>query len=340
MFLQPPFTPSEGLSKEELDSQASPVSSLQENHAATTIDHVPGFPSVALRQQDVKDFLLRELETPVLDELYDKLWLVARKSGLHIDALHAQKLKGRVVLLTEDPSLHLVWRHNQIYIKPIPICLLNHRFWTLYLCRKDVHSEALLPGFEAAVAAGFLRSYALLVRHHSDFLLAQELHLIPAEVKWGDWARFAHRFQNLSDEQVAKRYHYGQIRLSRLDCAVRAFRPSQARTAWFYNIPHWSITNYLSSATIPLLFVFASFSVVLSAMQVTLTVPTDTGFLHQLAVIGLSRMNLAFWVFSITVLMASASIWLLLLGTPIVVLGWQLWWGFRNRRAAQKSSDA
>ncbi|KAL3469220.1 hypothetical protein BJX99DRAFT_265411 [Aspergillus californicus] len=38
-------------------------------------------------------------------------------------------------------------------------------------------------------------------------------------------ARFAHQFQILSDEQVAKRYHYGQIRLSRLNWAVRIFRP-------------------------------------------------------------------------------------------------------------------
>ncbi|KAL4807621.1 hypothetical protein BDV18DRAFT_158838 [Aspergillus unguis] len=338
MFPQPPFTPAEELIKEELDSQ-------QDNSCKTpTFGHVAGFPSVALRQPDVEHFLLQELETPVLDELYDRLWLVARKSGFHIDALHAQKLKGRDVLVSENPSLHLVWRHNQIYIKPIPVCLLNHGFWQLYLCQsgeKDTDSE-LQPhspplGFDAAAAAaGFLRSYALLVRHHSDFRLAQQLHLIPATVEWSDWARFVHRFQILSDEQVAKRYHYGQIRLSRLNWAVRVFRPRQ-RWSWFYSASHWSITEYLASATIPLLFIFASLSVTLSAMQVTLTVPPETGFLRDQ---DLSQMNLVFWVFSIIVISASAAIWLILLGAPVFALGWQLWWGFRNRGAALPSSKA
>lgn len=104
MFAQSPFTPSEELSKEELNSQPNPASS-QENHAPTIIGHVPEFP----------------------------------------------------------------------------------------------------------------RSYTLLVRHHSDFLLDQELYLAPAEMEWRDWTRFAHRFRSLRDAQVTKRYHFSQIRLSRLD---------------------------------------------------------------------------------------------------------------------------
>jgi len=43
--------------------------------------YVPGEPSVSLAPDEVHDFLVRELNTPILDELYTRLWLVARKSG-------------------------------------------------------------------------------------------------------------------------------------------------------------------------------------------------------------------------------------------------------------------
>lgn len=51
-------------------------------------DRVPGQPNVSLDQKDVDAFLARELNTPILDELYPRLWLVARKSGANIDPLH------------------------------------------------------------------------------------------------------------------------------------------------------------------------------------------------------------------------------------------------------------
>lgn len=336
MFPQPPFTPFEALNKECLSPQLDSNGPSTQENAPTTIDHVPGFPSVRLRQQDINHFLTEELATPVLDELHDHLWLVARRSGQNIDALHVQRLRGRRVLLSEDPNLHLVWGRNRIYIKPIPICLLNHHFWAQYLCQRYTDSGPLASTFDPSVAAGFLRSYASLIQHQSDFLIAQELHLIPTEVDWEDWTRFAGQFRSLGEGQVAKRYHYGQIRLSRLDWAMRILRPHQALTIWFYDIPYRSITNYLSSSTIPLLFIFASVSVVLSAMQVILTVSPETGFLKQLQFSGLPQMELVFWVFSIGILLASAAIWLLLLGVPIGILSWQLTWGYRNREVTQK----
>lgn len=80
--------------------------------------HVPDEPTVNLSLAEVRSFLTRELYTPVLDELYNWLWLVARKSGGSIDAFHRQRIKGRNIVPTEDPKLHLVWHHDKIYLKP------------------------------------------------------------------------------------------------------------------------------------------------------------------------------------------------------------------------------
>ncbi|KAE8336173.1 hypothetical protein BDV24DRAFT_178668 [Aspergillus arachidicola] len=283
---QVPFLPSQALDKQQLkpifESKNSNISDQPTDPKA--ISYLPGEPSIGLEETTVNDYLSRELKTYLLDELYGHLWLAGRRSGRSIDALHAQRLKGRSVVPTEDPSLHLIWRRNQIYIKPIPVCLFNYRFWDIYLRPTKNNNHQTSSTLDPSIAMGFLRSYAFLTPHRLDFILAKESHLIPENIDWIAWSRFIHKFRELSDEQVAQRYHYGQLRLSRLNWAVRIVRPQHANTLWFYHLPHWSITSYLSQATVPLLFIFASVSVVLSAMQVVLSVPSDKGivFVHGL----------------------------------------------------------
>jgi hypothetical protein len=311
------------------------------------ITYVPGDPNVNLFPAEdntspakVNTYLSSQLETRLLDELYDRMWLVARKSGHSIDALHMQKIKGRDIAPCEDPRLHLVWQGDKIYIKPLPVCLLNHEFWTRYLHlpeSKELHassssSDSVTSNFDRSVAVGFLRSYAFLIRHHLDFVIAKESHLIPNDVDWINWSKFINHFRSLGDDHVAKRYHYGQLRLSRLNWVVRLFRPWHASTWWFYEIPHWSITEYITRATIPLLFLFATISLALSSMQVVLSVPTDRLWFMRPDESGLRYMSRAFWVFSVSVLLLSGVIWILLIGIPLVVLAWQLSWGFRERK--------
>ena len=80
----------------------------------------------------------------------------------------------------------------------------------------------------------------------------------------------------------------------------------------------------------PLIFGFASISLVLSSMQVILSAPTDkTGLGRE------SRdriMTPVFSIFSIIVLVLSGLIWSLLVVIPIAVLTWQVSWGFKNRK--------
>lgn len=124
-----PFPPSYALNKDSLsDPPIADDHSFPTQSEPETIHFIPGNPAVSLLPTEVNSHLLSELETPLLDELYPKLWLIAKKSGFYIDGLHTQKVKGRSIFPTEDPRLHLTWTRDRIYIKPVPLFLLNHKF--------------------------------------------------------------------------------------------------------------------------------------------------------------------------------------------------------------------
>jgi hypothetical protein len=292
-------------------------------------------------------FFTNELDTPVLDTLYPHLWCVGRRSGASIDPLHEQQVEGREITVSKNPQMHLTWRHNRIYLKPVPPCLLSYEFWATYLRpaasldpAASEDNRVRLGG--RSLAMGFLRSYAFLIKDHSDFLLAQQFRLIPDDVKWIKWSQFIHHFRNIEDAKVARRYHYGQLRLSRLNWAVRLFRPRSATTAWFYQIPYWSIEQYLQQAVTPLIFCFASISLVLSSMQVALAASEGCSGGGTAAFgwsISTSSMTRGFWVFSVIILLCSAAIWLLLIVIPLVAFAWQIYWGYMNRAQRQLSIE-
>jgi hypothetical protein len=202
---------------------------------------------------------------PVLDEMYIRLWLVAKKSGNNIDPLSRQRIKDREIVLTENSKLHLVWHQDKIYLKPISICLLNYDFWTAYLSSSAITTssdttisltgqECLSSKFDRSVAIEFLRSYVFLIQHHTNFILACEHHLISDKIDWIKWSIFIAHFRPIKNNQVANRYHYDQLRLSRLNWAIRIFRSQSVSTTWCYEIPHWSTSPYMERAITPLVF--------------------------------------------------------------------------------------
>ncbi|ETN44020.1 uncharacterized protein HMPREF1541_10885 [Cyphellophora europaea CBS 101466] len=303
------------------------------------------------RKDEVATYVSQELHTPILEELYPRLWIVARKTSSNIDPLHLQIIKGRQILLTENPQLHLLWKYNYVYIKPLPEWLLDQRVWRQYLSPLDAGYHGHLghadkgrnPGSPSAVhwphqrqaATGFLRSYAFLVQHQSDFGIAIDHKLLPSSLDWRTWTRFIVHFKRKQDHEVSQRYQYGQLRLSRLHWAVRIFGPSTAPSRWFYYLPHWSTTPYLTSILAPLAFVFATLSVVLSAMQVVVGLPADALDLSGVDDAGLERMRQAFWVSSISLILAMLLVWTLAISIPFGVLLWQLRWGYANRNKDQ-----
>lgn len=350
--MSPPFPPSCALDGDRLIP--SQDTNDQKNSSQTInkkghITYIPGNPAVQLFSSEVYKHISTELEVPLLDELYDKLWLVARKSGLSIDPLHVQVIKGRKIIPAEDPELHLVWNRDKIYVKPVPVFLLNHDFWTLYLQpprlpkaplkSSQMSFEMQPPAHYRSLAVGFLRSYALLVTSKLDFTIAKESHLIPSDIDWLKWSKFMCFFRNIERQSVAKRYHYGQLRLSRLNWAVRIFRPRSATTSWFYKIPYWSTSEFVARVSLPLVFIFASVSLALSSMQVALSVPLDSLGSQKPNENGLRDMSQAFWGFSVAVLVSWLLIWILLLGIPIAVFAWQFLWGYRNREKPQPACD-
>jgi len=204
-----------------------------------------------------------ELQTARLDDIKQYLWLAGLpRCGR---PLHRHLLLGREIIITEDPNEHLVWHKTRIFIKPLPIFLLDLNCWTLKICKsKQVHEAA----------CGFLLSYAWLVRHESDFRIAREKGLLPSFIHWAAWTEFINEFlehidlQSLSD--VSPRYRYGELRLSRLNkiyCLTRfswrTFLQGYISTSTWYQ-------DFFARNFAWLLAAFALMSVALSAMQVIL----------------------------------------------------------------------
>ena len=157
-----------------------------------------------------------------------------------------------------------------MYIKPLPKYLLSHAFWTFYLTERDPSPDASARQEVSKAAVGFLRSYAYLIRHKSDFHLAAEKYrLIPKGIKHSDFIKFITHFEHISDQNVSQRYQYGELRLTRLNFWTKIF----LRRFTFHKV-HGQYGAYFGRFYGPILFVFGVFSVALSAMQVALAAQT------------------------------------------------------------------
>lgn len=130
--------------------------------------------------------------------------------------------------------------------------------------------------------AGFIRTYSYLIRYPCDFRLAtsdeHQLHLLPTDdgsgaqggldqITFERFSEFIAPFHGLTDDSVSPRYHYGELRLSRLNMCARIFL---GKLTFFHIDAQWG--SYLGRFLAPLLSIFALLSVALSAMQVELGV--------------------------------------------------------------------
>ncbi|KAL6904070.1 hypothetical protein GGI43DRAFT_310100 [Trichoderma evansii] len=326
------------------DTDENSTSACTPQYETRLISYIPGEETIPLVESN--SFLQKELATPVIDELYNVLHLFARKLSSNIDSLHEQIVKGRSVIITETPRFHLVRQEKSIFVKPVPLCLFNYNFWEQYLasntCFMPVLSSAphsydagspLTSDSYRSMALGFLRSYAQLIQHQSDLRIAKEQGLIPEYVTWARWCKFICGFRLVSDEDVARRYHYGQIRLTRLNWAIFIFRPKSAgKGLWFYRESPWSAPVFIRYFAVPLAFIFASVSLVLSSMQVMITVPEDVLYSSGISEDGFRAMELVAWWFSIVTLVFAALSSTLLLFVPILIIIYQICWGIWKHR--------
>lgn len=228
---------------------------------------IPGYVHLAISNLETQAFLNEDLLTPRTDRLYKYLWLVGKQDSSHISSITEQAVRGRRSIITEDPELHLVWYYDRVYVKPLPKYLLSYDFWNAAFAsdQSPFHDEAEREQALRA-ARGFLRSYAFLIRRKSDFALAIEQRLLPRTLTWSDFVAFAAICQrNICDNDVTPRYHYGELRLTRLNFWSRA-----SLQGFTFKKVHHQYSDEIARFYGPLLFVFAVFSTVLSAMQVTL----------------------------------------------------------------------
>lgn len=275
--------------------------------------YLPGQPRINLNDDTLPAYLQSEFLTPDLDKVAPHLWLVATQDSSHIASLTDQIVRGRHPVITENPELHLVWVNDRIYIKPLPKYLFSHAFWEFYLpSHLDTPTPTPTPTQNDAVyraALGFVRSYAYLIQHRSDFRIAtrEEYALLPKGLKYADFMQFISCFQAAPDEAVSPRYHFGDLRLSRLNFWAKFFLGR-----FTFHKMHQQYSGQFKKYYGPLLFVFGFFSVALSAMQVVLAalegggdVDGDDGSRIKAWAGPFGEMSRGFSVFTLVAMLAS-----------------------------------
>lgn len=297
----------------------------------TSFTSLPGYPDIAIEDTPIlSEFLLEDLQCQDLDELSDRLWMMTEQRSANISPLHRQKVKGREIIVAEEPKLHLIWFYDRIYLKPLPEYLLSQRFWCYILAAND-HPKSTKALIRSS-ALGFIRSYAHLIKYESDFRIARSnsISLLPAVVSWGQWRLLRAKLLAIRDEEVSLRYRFGEVRLTRLNLYSKLLlrKPYYHRTYRQYG-------EYFASFYAPLLFLFGIVSVILGAMQLAATVEEYDA--HWPGLVGLYRTASAIiMVITSLLLLALITIFLYKIGKE-----WKYAWKCRyakSRKVGSKQS--
>ncbi|KAH6961925.1 hypothetical protein BKA56DRAFT_647518 [Ilyonectria sp. MPI-CAGE-AT-0026] len=226
-------------------------------------DTIPGQPLVKQSNRDqVLTFLKDELSTLRLEAMSWAFFLISKRRN--ISPLHHQIIKGRRIIITERPDLHLIWHYDRIFIKPIPICLFSYDFYQSFL--GSGQDQSLRRD-----ADGLLRTYSNLIIHESDFNMARDNGLVPSSIDWTKWCHYIDNIRHLSDSAVSHRYQYGEIRLTRLNFCTRLVSFGSS----YLEIHHQYLT-FFASFLGPYVFIFSAAAVILTAMQTAVTADPES----------------------------------------------------------------
>lgn len=220
---------------------------------------------VYLADKDIRGFLKEDLDLTRLNDIHSHLWMAGRP--LRARPLHRYKMYGYEVLGTQQMDLHLLRYSNKLLVKPLPEYLLDAPFWELYMCGDTAQDR---NNWESAT--GWLLSYVWLITSPLDLKLAHEHTLLPASITWPWWKTFVTDFISHFDDintlhPVNKRYHFGDLRLSRINTIYRTrFFTTHFVRGYLYGYNRYVAFFERNFSWILILFVFLS--LVLSAMQV------------------------------------------------------------------------
>ena len=149
----------------------------------------------------LRGFLYRELWAVDLERMAPHLWIMSTQSSSNVSPPHQQKVKGRKIIVTEDPRLHLIWIYDRVFIKPLPRYLLSYTFWLEHMSnekstlRGSNEEEQKTCTMIRMSALGFLRIYYYLIQHESDFEIAcNEIRILPSDITWTEFCAFSQDF--------------------------------------------------------------------------------------------------------------------------------------------------
>lgn len=228
---------------------------------------LPDAPRVHLDAlSSIVNYCLGDLDTPQLNHLGSKLWWVGPSPD--IVSLSQQMVLDRAIRITEDPAVHCLWVEGLVYLKPLPTYLTSYAYWEyLYDGAADVECLEERERLRAT-SLGFLRTYARLIQRRSDFTLARRHDLLPTRegsLSFEAFVTFISAFDSIPDTAVSSRWRYGLLQLDALN-----FHSAIHLRRWHLNRFESRYTAYFQRFFPVVLFIFALFSVALSAMQVIL----------------------------------------------------------------------
>lgn len=239
---------------------------------------------LALVKSNEEDFLASELSVDRLNDIHGHLWL----AGLPMPPrpLHYQIVLQREITICEKMDMHLTWGNGRIFIKPIPRFLLSRAFWETHLecsqgCGWAQKQKECTTKAQRSIALGFLFTYAALLSFESDFAIAKERGLLPSDLdisRWTKWQKFVEENITLSVYRDShRRFHYGELRLGRLNAIYLFTRLSYYMNQW----PNYSSflrdqLGWLATTTIYIALVLTAMQVGLATDQLKANAPYMT----------------------------------------------------------------
>lgn len=244
-----------------LDYVSLPEKASHQLRSHTSSQTLPDAPRIGLDSRSrILEYSLKDLDTPRLNKFGEKLWWASPTPD--VVSLSQHTVLDRRIQITEDPSVHLLWVEGIIFLKPLPSYLTSYAFWEFLLdtSSDDTNRDELL-----ATCLGFLKNYASLIQRRSDFHLAQRHHLLSGleDVSFESFVAFISSFDNIPHQHISSRWRYGLIQLDALN-----FHSAIHYRRWHLNRFETRWATYFSRFFPVILFIFAMFSVMLSAMQV------------------------------------------------------------------------
>lgn len=158
--------------------------------------------------------------------------------------------------------------------------------------------------------------------------MAVQHHLIPENAQWASVLKFIVPFRHLDDDDDSSRCKFGQLRLTRLNWALRLFQPKSSKDWWYYHEVYWNTGAYIERFFAPLLFLFGSLAIVLTAMQVMVTLP-EGSIVSRTQWATAAK---ASWRFSLAMILFIAALWFSFLGGIVVLLMAQVIYASAMRR--------